>query len=119
MLDQTDIKASLLDVKRVLKWGDEATLALCKHDLASGEYETLLIVPDGWNVSEGEETESPMLIEIAERDSVTAELLTKAGVLSFNKQIYAFTANDRTQPAAPSKRIWEFFVNPTGDTHAD
>lgn len=116
MPDFTAALAKGLDARRRVFFGASATLSLM--DYARPErrgYDVICDVSAGWHLSGGKEIDEPMILEVAESATVTADLLDKATVFGINGKIYKMVENGRQAPSYPAKRIWRFQVTPTGE----
>jgi hypothetical protein len=116
MPDFTPALAKGLDARRNIFYGSSATLSLM--DYARPErrgYDVIRDVLSGWHLSGGKEIDEPLILEIAESATITAELLDKTTVFGINGKIYKMVENGRQAPTYPAKRIWRFQVTPTGE----
>jgi hypothetical protein len=116
MPDFTPALAKGLDARRRVFFGTSATLALMDYARPGHKgYDVIRNVPAGWHLSGGRDIDEPMILEIAESATITAELLDKTTVFGINGKIYKMVENGRQAPTYPAKRIWRFQVIPTGE----
>jgi hypothetical protein len=116
MPDFTAALAKGLDARRRVFFGATATLSLMDFATSGRRgYDIIRNVPAGWHLSGGKEIDEPMILEVAESATVTAELLNKTTVFGINGKIYKMADNGRQAPTYPAKRIWRFQVTPTGE----
>lgn len=111
-----------LDARRRVFHGTTATLALL--DFARPDrrgYDVLIDVPDGWHLHSGKDIGELMVLEIAETETVTRELLDKAvafgiyipGISDPLKAWVMEGDESRKAPTSAAKRVWIFTVSPT------
>jgi hypothetical protein len=116
MPDFTLALSKALDARRGIFFGSSATLSLM--DYARPErrgYDVIADVSSGWHLSGGKEIDEPMILEVAESATITAELLNKTTVFGINGKIYKMVENGRQAPTYPANRVWRFQVTPTGE----
>jgi hypothetical protein len=116
MPDFTAALAKGLDARRRIFHGTSPTLALLDHARPNRRgYDALCIVPDGWHYSGGREIDEPIILHIAESETVTAEKLNKATAFGINGKVWIIEENGRQAPTYPAMRIWRFSVKPSGE----
>jgi hypothetical protein len=117
MLNLTPVIArGKLDTLRKLFHGTDATLSLLKYARPGFKgYDILKAVPSGWHYSGGKEIDEPIILEIAESETVTAELLNEATMFGINGNVWIMVEGGRQAPTYPAKRIWKFSIKPSGE----
>jgi hypothetical protein len=116
MPDFTNALAKGMDAHRRVFFGNSATLVLLDYarDGRRG-YDATLTVPNGWHLSSGKEPSDPMVLEIAEKGTVTRALLDEVRAFGINGKVYKILDDGRKAPTYPNKRIWTFQVMPSGE----
>lgn len=116
MPDFTFALSQGLDARRRIFHGTSATLALMDYARPGHKgYDIIINVSAGWDLSGGKEIDEPMILQIAESATITADLLNKTTVFGINEKIYKMVDNGRQAPTYPAKRVWRFQVIPTGE----
>lgn len=124
MPDFTLALSKALDARRGVFHGTTATLALL--DYARPEkrgYDVLIDCESGWHLHSGKEIGEAMVLEIAESETLTRELLDKAvafGIyipnISDPEKAWVMEGDEsRKAPTYPNKRVWSFIVSPSGE----
>jgi hypothetical protein len=115
-MDFTSALAKALDARRQVFHGTGATLSLMDYARTGHRgYDAIRNVSAGWHLSGGKEIDEPMILQVAESATITAELLDKTTVFGINDKIYKLVENGRQAPTSSSKRVWRFQVTPTGE----
>jgi hypothetical protein len=116
MPDFTNPLSKGLDAKRRVFHGTTATLVLLDYARPGHKgYIVIVEVPDGWHYSGGKEIDEPIILKIAESETVTAEKLNQATMFGINGKVWIMEENGRQAPTYPAKRVWRFSVKPSGE----
>lgn len=121
MPDFTPALAAGLNAKRKLFNGSTATLALLDYATRGRQgYDVIRIVESGWFLHADKEIEGLMVLEIAELDPITREMIDKANAFgiyipTISAPAKVWKDEGRKAPTYPTKRIWRFQIKPSGE----
>jgi hypothetical protein len=121
MPDFTKALAAGLDAKRNVFLGKTATLSLLDYATNGRKgYDVIRQVLTGWFLHADKEIEGVMVLQIAELDPITREMLDKSNAFGIYIPTISAPAKiwideGRKAPTYPSKRIWTFNVKPSGE----
>src|SRR5262249_41183829 len=115
--DYTKALSLSLDAERGIFHGEAELFILDYAPPGQRGYVALTDVLTGWNFRSSKEPTEPIALEISESEGISAETLNKANVFSINGVIYKIVDDGRKAPTYPTKRVWRFYILPSGEAY--